>query len=205
MEKSMIDETSIQLDQIEIWQRALEQGRSQLAQATQAQAAAKQAQLLRNWSVAAEKFRQAYAIYATAHDSLIVPAAIDASSYRALRALRDQAGELLKQARNALAEHEREHWVEICEQNINVAVEMQQQAQAALNQGNLESARALASQAHEMHPALREEAERTMRAAVERADEKSGLISKIVMVLLVVVLLGLIIVVGPQLWQWVAG
>ena len=43
-----------------------------------------------------------------------------------------------------------------------MAVEMQQQAQAALNEGNLEAARALASQAHEMHPALREEAERTI-------------------------------------------
>jgi len=201
----MIDETPVQLDRIEIWQHALEEGRSLLAEATQAQAAAKQAQLLRNWSVAAEKFRQAYAIYATAHDCLIVPAAIDASSYRALRALRDQASELLKQARDALAEHERAHWVEICEQNISVAVEMQQQAQAALNQGNLEAARALASQAHEMHPALREDAERTMRAAIERASEKSGLISMIAVILIVAMLLGLIVGVGPQLWQWIAG
>lgn len=201
----MIDETSVQLDQIEIWQRALEEGRNRLAEAAQAQDAAKQAQLLRNWSAAAEKFRQAHATYATAHDYLVIPAAIDASSYRALRALRDQASELLKQARDALAEHERAHWVEMCERNISVAVEMQQQAQAALNEGNLEAARALASQAHEMHPALREEAERTMRAAIERAGEKSGLISMIAVILIVAVLLGLIIGVGPQLWQWVAG
>ena len=93
----------------------------------------------------------------------------------------------------------------MCERNISVAVEMQQQAQAALNEGNLEAARALASQAHEMHPALREEAERTMRAAIERAGEKSGLISMIAVILIVAVLLGLIIGVGPQLWQWVAG
>jgi hypothetical protein len=205
MEKYMIDETPVQLDQIEIWQHALEEGRSQLAEAAQAQAAAKQAQLLRNWSAAAEKFRQAHAIYAAAQACLAIPAAIDASPYRAVRALHDQASELLKQAQAALVEHERERWVEMCERNISVAVEMQQQAQAALNEGNLEAARALASQAHEMHPALREEAERTMRAAVERADEKGGLVSKIVVVLLVAVLLGLIIGVGPQLWQWVAG
>jgi hypothetical protein len=201
----MIDETSVQLDQIETWQRALDEGRGLLAEAAQAQAAAKQAQQLRNWSAAAEKFRHAQATYAAAQACLAVPAAIDASSYRALRALRDQASELLKQARDALAEHDRAQWVEMCERNISVAVEMQQQAQAALNEGNLEAARTLASQVHEMHPALREEAERTMRAAVERADEKGGLVSKIVVVLLVAVLLGLIIGVGPQLWQWVAG
>ena len=201
----MIDETPVQLDQIEIWQHALEEGRSQLAEAAQAQAAAKQAQLLRSWSAAAEKFRQARAFYDTAHTCLAIPAGIDASSYRALRALRDEAGELLKQARDALADHERARWVEMCERNISVALDMQQQAQAALNEGNLEAARALASQAHEMHPALREEAERTMRAAVERADERGGLVSKIVVVLIVAVLLGLIIGVGPQLWQWVVG
>jgi hypothetical protein len=201
----MIDETSVQLDLIEIWQRALEEGRSQLAEAAQLQDAAKQAQLLRNWSVAAEKFRQAHAIYTTAQTCLVIPAAIDASSYRALRALRDQASELLKQAREALAEHERAQWAEMCEQNIRVAAEMQQQAQAALNDGNLETARALASQAHDMHPALREEAERTMRAAIERAGEKSGMISMIAVILIVAVLLGLIVGVGPQLWQWVAG
>jgi hypothetical protein len=201
----MIDETPVQLDRIEIWQHALEEGRSLLAEATQAQAAAKQAQLLRNWSAAAAKFRQAHASYEAAQASLSVPAAIDASSYRALRALRDEASELLKQIRDALAEHERARWVEMCERNIIVAVEMQQQAQTALNEGNLEAARALASQAHEMHPALREEAERTMRAAVERAGEKSGLISMIAVILIVAVLLGLIVGVGPQLWQWVAG
>ena len=82
---------------------------------------------------------------------------------------------------------------------------MQQQAQTALYEGNLDAARALASQAREMHPALREEAERTMRAAVERAGEKGGLISTLVGVVLVAVLLGLIIGAGPQFWQWIAG
>jgi len=201
----MIDETPIQLDQIEIWQHALEEGRSLFAEATQLQAAAKQSQQLRQWSAAAEQFRQARALYDTAQACLSIAAGIDAGGYRALRALRDEAGELLKQAREALAEHERSRWVEMCERNIIVALEMQQQAQAALHDGNLEAARALASQAHEMHPALREEAERTMRAASERAGEKGGLVSKIVMVLLVAVLIGLIIGVGPQLWQWVAG
>ena len=201
----MIDETPVQLDQIEIWQHALEEGRSLFAEAAQVQAAAKQAQLLRHWSEAAEKFRQARSLYDTAQGCLASQPQSTRVAYRALRALRDEASELLKQAREALAEHERSRWVEMCERNIIVALEMQQQAQAALDEGNLEAARALASQAHEMHPALREEAERTMRAAVERAGEKGGLISKIVVVLLVAVLLGLIIGVGPQLWQWVAG
>ncbi len=205
MEKNVIDETPVQLDQIEIWQHALEEGRSLITEAAGIQAAAKHAQLLRHWSEAAEKFRQAHSMYETAQSCLAIAATIEANSYRALRALREEAAELLKQARDALAEHERARWVEMCERNIVVALEMQQQAQAALNEGNLEAARTLASQAHEMHPALREESERTMRAAVERAGEKSGLISKIVMVLLVAVLLGLIIGVGPQLWQWVAG
>jgi hypothetical protein len=205
MEKPMIDETPVHLDQIEIWQHALEEGRSLFAEAAQIQAAAKQAQQLRRWIEAADKFRQARSLYDTAQGCLAISAAIDAGAYRALRTLRDESSELLKQAREALAEHDRSRWVEMCERNVSVALEMQQQAQVALHEGNLEAARALASQAHEMHPALRDEAERTMRAAVERADEKSGLISKIVVVLLVVVLLGLIIGVGPQLWQWVAG
>jgi tetratricopeptide (TPR) repeat protein len=201
----MIDETPVQLDQIEIWQHALEEGRNLLAEAAQVQAAAKQNQQLRHWAAAAEKFYQAQSIYVTAQDCLAVPAAIDSGTYRALRALRDQASELLKQARDALAEYEQARWVEICERNIAVALEMQQQAQAALDEGNLETARTLASQAHELHPALREEAERTMRAAMERAGEKGGLISMIVVVLLVAMLLGLIIGVGPQIWQWVTG
>jgi hypothetical protein len=201
----MIDESQIQLDQIEIWQHALEEGRSLLAEASNLQTAAKQAQQQRHWTNAAEKFRQARSLYETAQGCLAISAAIDAGAYRALRALREDSAELLKQAREALAEHERSRWVEMCERNIIVALEMQQQAQTALHEGNLEAARALASQAHEMHPALREEAERTLRAASERAGEKSGLASKIVMVLLVAALLGLIIGVGPQLWQWVAG
>jgi hypothetical protein len=201
----MIDETPVHLDQIEIWQHALEEGRSLLAEAAQLQAAAKQAQLVRHWNEAAEKFRRARSTYEAAQGCLMISAGIDAGAYRALRMLREDSIELLKQAREALAEHERSRWVEMCERNIIVALEMQQQAQTALHEGNLEAARALASQAHEMHPALREEAERTMRAASERAGEKSGLVSKIVMVLLVAVLLGLIIGVGPQLWLWVAG
>ena len=201
----MIDETPVHLDQIEIWQHALEEGRNLLAEASNLQAAAKQAQQLRHWNEAAEKFRQARSLYETSQGCLAISAGIDVGGYRALRALRDESIELLKHTREALAEHERSRWVEMCERNIIVALEMQQQAQTALHEGNLEVARALASQAHEMHPALREEAERTMRAASERAGEKSGLASKIVIVLLVAVLLGLIIGVGPQLWQWVAG
>ncbi len=201
----MIDETPVQLDQIEIWQHALEEGRSLIAEAADLQAMAKQDQLLRHWTEAAEKFRQALSIYDAAHTCLSIPAAIDANSYRALRALRDESNELLKQARDALAEHERARWVEMCERNIIVALEMQQQAQSALYEGNLDAARALASQAREMHPALREEAERTMRAAIERAGEKGGLISAVVIILVVAVLMGLIVGVGPQVWQWIAG
>jgi hypothetical protein len=201
----MIGETPVLLDQIEIWQHALDQGRNLLTEAANLQSEAKQAQLLRHWTDAAEKFRQARSIYDAAQICLSVPAAIDAHSYRALRALRDEASELLKQAREALAEHERASWAEMCERNIIVALEMQQQAEAALYEGNLEAARALASQAREMHPALSEEADRTLRAAVERAGEKSGLVSTMVVVVMVAVLLGLIVVAGPQLWYLIAG
>jgi tetratricopeptide (TPR) repeat protein len=201
----MLSETPMQLDQIETWQRALEEGRSLTAEATGLQAEAKQAQALRHWNEAAEKFRQARAIYDSARTKLEVPAAIDANSYRALRALRDEASEVLKQAQDALAEHERARWVELCERNIIVALEMQQQAQTALYEGNLDAARTLAIQARDMHPALREEAERTMRAAVERAGENGGMTSAIILVAIVAVLIGLIIGAGPQLWHWIAG
>jgi hypothetical protein len=201
----MIEQTPVLLDQIETWQHALEEGRGLIAEAADLQAAAKQAQMLRQWTEAAEKFRQARSIYDAAHICLSVPAAIDANSYRALRALRDESNELLKQARDALAEHERARWVEMCERNIIVALEMQQQAQTALYEGNLDAARALASQAREMHPALREEAERTMRAAVERADEKGGLSRTIILIAVVAVLVALIVGAAPQVWQWVAG
>ena len=201
----MIGETPVLLDQIETWQHALEEGRSLIAEAADLQAAAKQAQMLRQWTEAAEKFRQARSIYDAAQICLSVPAAIDANSYRALRALRDESNELLKQARDALAEHERARWVEMCERNIIVALEMQQQAQTALYEGNLDAARALASQAREMHPALREEAERTMRAAVERAGEKSAPIRTIILIAVVALLVTLIVVAVPQIWLWVAG
>jgi hypothetical protein len=201
----MIEQTPVLLDQIESWQHALEEGRGLLAEAADLQAAAKQAQLLRQWAEAAEKFRQARSIYDAAQICLSIPAAIDANAYRALRALRDESRELLKQARDALAEHERAMWVEMCERNIIVALEMQQQAQAALHEGNFDAARALASQAREMHPALREEAERTMRAAVERAGEKGRPIRAVVIIAVAAVLVALIVIAVPQVWQWVAG
>src|SRR5690348_6389318 len=115
---SMISDTPVLLDQIALWQHALEEGRSLLAEATALQSEAKQAQQQRLWTDAAAKFRQAQSIYDAAQIRLSVPAAIDSHPYRAVRALRDEAAELLKQAREALAEHERARWVEMCERNI---------------------------------------------------------------------------------------
>ena len=81
----MIDETPVQLDQIEIWQHALEEGHSLIEEAANVQAAAKQAQLLRHWSEAAEKFRQAHSLYTTARSCLAIPAAIEESAWRRVK------------------------------------------------------------------------------------------------------------------------
>ena len=87
----MISEMPVQLDQIEIWQRALEKRRNLITEAADLQA-----QLLRHRTETTEKFRHVRSIYATAHICLSAPAAIDANSYRALRALRNESSELRK-------------------------------------------------------------------------------------------------------------
>lgn len=187
----MTNELPLQLDQLEYWQQSLEEGRSLIEGADQLLNEAKQAQLLRRWQDAVNKFQLARARYDAARLKLIVPAAVDASSYRALQLLRDEAAAMLEQSRAALAEFERARWIETCERNIVIAADVQQQAQAALYSGNYNTARTLATQASQIHPGLREESERTMRSALDLAREHSGVVSTVLTILFLVVLLAI--------------
>lgn len=187
----MTNELPLQLDQLEYWQQSLEEGRDLIDSAEHLLSEAKQAQMLRRWQDAVNKFQLARAHFDSARLKLIVPAAVDASSYRALQLLRDDAARLLEQARAGLAEFERSRWIETCERNIVIAADVQQQAQAALYSGNYDTARSLATQASQIHPGLREESERTMRSALDRAREHSGVLSAVFVVLFVLVLLAL--------------
>lgn len=186
-------ETQVQLDQLEAWDQALEEGRTLLTEAASIETQAKQAQSYRQWEEAAERFRQAHNNYASAAIKLAAPAAIEATAYRALQQLRDEASRLLKQAQEALDEYDRVRWVEMCERNIVVALEMQQQAESALSRGYFDTARSLANQAGEMNPALRQDTERTMRAALELASANEGKIGMIISIVIVAIVLGVVI------------
>ena len=132
-----------------------------------------------------------------------MPAAIDMTSYKALNMLREDAQKLLRQARDAVEEHDRTRWVEMCERNMSMALDFLQQARVALDEQNFTTARLLASQAGDMDPALQAEAERTIRATGEyeaegqqRSTRRWIIAAAIVVVLAIGILIG-----GIQLWD----
>jgi hypothetical protein len=196
-------EAQIQVEQLDSWERAMEEGRGLFQEALALQAEAEQAQELRHWDDAASKFRQSRTVYAAALARLNVPAAIDITSYRALNLLREDAQKLLQQARDAVEEHDRTRWAEMCERNMSMALDFLQQSRIALEEQNFGTARLLASQASEMDPALQAEAERTIRASGEyeaedqqRATRRWVISSAIIGALVLVLLLG-----GFLLWD----
>ena len=127
----MINQLTVQLAQIDDWQGALEDGRRLLKDAGAVLAEAQQAQALRRWADAGERFRRAQALYQTARLTLTEPASIEAAEYRALRALRDEAADLLGRAHAALAEFESAGWIEQCERNNVDTLESWQRAEQA--------------------------------------------------------------------------
>lgn len=187
----MLNEMSLQLEQLESWQRSLEEARGLIAEAALELSTAKQSQIQRRWEDAAQKFRQAHALYEAARQKLVMLATIDATTYRALQALRDGAAELLQQVQAALNEFESARWIEVCERNIAIAFDIQHQAEQALSQRNYDTARTLANQATHMNPALQPVSERTIRSAVDLARTNSKVLVVILCVILLAVVLGL--------------
>lgn len=187
----MHNEISLQLEQLESWQRGLEAGRGLIAEAGLVLSSAKQAQIQRRWEDSAKKFREAHSIYEAARQKLTVPAAIDATTYRALQVLRDEATELLGQTQAALDEFETARWIEVCERNIAIALDIQHQAEQALAQRNYDTARTLANQATHMNPELNPIAERTIRSAIELGRVNTKIVGVILFVIFLAVLLGL--------------
>jgi hypothetical protein len=185
----------------------MQEGRTLFQEALALQAEAEEAQETRHWDDAADKFRQARTVYAAALARLNVPAAIDLTSYRALNILREDAQKLLQQAHDALEEHDRTRWAEMCERNMSMALDFLQQARIALDEQNFATARQLASQASEMDPSLQAEAERTIRASGEYEAEGQQRATRrwvITAAIIGVVLLG--IVIGSiQLWDTIVG
>jgi hypothetical protein len=199
-------DAQLQLDQLDAWARAMEEGRGLLQEARTLHSEAEAARIARRWDEAADKFRQARTIYAAALTRLDVPATIDKTSYRALNALRDDAQKLLKQARDAVREHDQIRWAEMCERNMTMALDFLQQARVAMEEQNFAAARLLASQAGDMDPTLQAEAERTIRATGEIEAEEQQRATKrwIVVATVVVVLILALVIGGTQLWQLVA-
>ena len=200
-------EIQIQVEQLDSWERAMEEGRSLFQEALALQAEAEQAQEKRHWDDAANKFRQSRTVYAAALARLNVPAAIDLTTYKALNLLREEAQKLLQQARDAVEEHDRTRWAEMCERNMSMALDFLQQSRIALEEQNFSTARLLASQASEMDPSLQAEAERTIRASGEyeaedqqRATRRWVVSSAIIGVVVLMLLLG-----GFLLWDSIIG
>jgi hypothetical protein len=200
-------EIQVQVEQLDSWERAMEEGRSLFQEALALQAEAEQAQEKRHWDDAANKFRQSRTVYAAALARLNVPAAIDLTTYKALNLLREEAQKLLQQARDAVEEHDRTRWAEMCERNMSMALDFLQQSRIALEEQNFSTARLLASQASEMDPSLQAEAERTIRASGEyeaedqqRATRRWVVSSAIIGVVVLMLLLG-----GFLLWDSIIG
>jgi hypothetical protein len=200
-------EIQIQVEQLDSWERAMEEGRSLFQEALALQAEAEQAQEKRHWDDAANKFRQSRTVYAAALARLNVPAAIDLTTYKALNLLREEAQKLLQQARDAVEEHDRTRWAEMCERNMSMALDFLQQSRIALEEQNFSTARLLASQASEMDPSLQAETERTIRASGEyeaedqqRATLRWMVSSAIIGVVVLMLLLG-----GFLLWDSIIG
>lgn len=201
-----MDEAQIQVEQLDAWERAMEEGRDMFQEALTLQAEAEEAQAARRWDDAANKYRQARTVYAAALARLNVPAAIDMTSYKALNRLREDAQKLLHQAHDAIEEHDRTRWAEMCERNMSMALDFLQQARVALEEQNFTTARLLASQASDMDPTLQAEAERTIRASGEyeaegqqRATRRWVIMAAIIGVLVIGLLIG-----GIQLWDVIA-
>jgi hypothetical protein len=194
--------TELDLDQLETWEQALNEGRKLAQQATEQQAAAAAAEQAHQWQTAADLYRQTRTTYASALTQLEAPAAITDTSYKALKSLRDEAQQIRQSVQAALTTLDQDQRAARCEQNIKEALDLLEQANTARIEGNYDEARTLAIQARDKDAALSDDADRIIRAADEEAGEGSsrqGIIATIVILLLVV---GTGVFFGPTLWNW---
>ena len=190
------------LTQLESWVQALEAGRAQLQQADAHLRQAQDAEKSRRWQDAIAAYRQAQAAYSEAITQLQIPAAISDTRYRALRKLADESQKLLQVAQTALDKLEQDQPVVRCEQQIQQALELLDQANTACREERYDEARALANQARDADPTLQNDADWIIRRADEAAADqpnRAGLIAAVVVLLL---LAGAAFFFGPGLWEW---
>ncbi len=190
------------LTQLESWEQALKDGRAQLQQADTPLRQAQDAEKSRRWQDAIDAYHQAQAAYSEAITQLQIPAAISDTRYRALRKLASESQELLQEAQTALDKMEQDQPVVRCEQQIQQARELLDQAYTALREERYDEARALANQARDADPTLQDDADRIIRRADEAAADqpnRAGLIAAVVVLLL---LAGAAFFFGPGLWEW---
>ncbi len=190
------------LTQLESWVQALEAGRAQLQQADAHLRQAQDAEESRRWQDAIAAYGEAQKAYSKAITQLQIPAAISDTRYRALRTLADESRELLQKAQTALDKLEQDQPVVRCEQQIQQARELLDQANTACREERYDEARALANQARDADPTLEDDADRIIRRADEAAADqpnRAGLIAAVVVLLL---LAGAAFFFGPGLWEW---
>mgnify|MGYP005847883311 CR=1 FL=1 len=190
------------LTQLETWVQALESGRAQSQQAAAHIRQAQDAEKSRRWQDAVTAYGEAQVAYSEAITQLQIPAAISDKGYSALRTLAGAGQELLQVAQTALDKLEQDQPVVRCEQQIQQALELLDQADTARREERYDEARALANQARDADPGLQNDADRIIRLADEaEADQpnRAGLIAAVVVLLL---LAGAAFFFGPGLWEW---
>lgn len=192
------------LEQLETWEQAFKEGQTLAREAATRLNHAHEANMARRWRDAIAMFQQARETYAKAIKALSIPATIEDTSYKAITSMREEAGKLLRQAQSAIQELDNEHWLEMCEQNIDTALEFMQQAKQMLNDGNLANARLLARHAGEIDPTLWEEANQMIQEIDKVEAARKSPTQKLILLILIIALILLLVIFGPQLWEGVS-
>ena len=189
----------VPFNQLDTWEQALHEGNLLLKTGETAYAQAEAAEADHRWRTAVEHYRSARKAYTEAITRLEAPAAIGDTSFKAIRVLRDAAQSSLARAQTLLQQLDEAKRAEGCENHIQSAAALLQQARSALHEDDFINARALANQASTYDPLLTPEAEHLIRQ-VDESQQANGSRYALIGIGIVAILIIIIAVSSLQLW-----
>jgi hypothetical protein len=200
----------LQVSDLDVWDQAMQEATSLFAQADAARTTAEQAEKDMLCSEAEQNYRGAENTYRKISRMLSGPCAISdsfASSYRALKHLREDAREQEEKAKTVASTCQ-----DGCEQAMKRrkdATRFLQEAEEALRSRSYYEAEEVSEQAltrcSDLPEEMQERARRIIRASRQlREDARPSFLipSRIVLVALVLIVIGLAGLFGPGFWQW---
>jgi hypothetical protein len=203
-------EPSLQVSDLDAWEQAMQEATSLFAQADAARTTAEQAEKDMLCSEAEQNYRGAENTYRKISRMLSGPSAISdsfASSYRALKHLREDAREQEEKAKTVASTCQ-----DGCEQAMKRrkdATNFLQQAEEALRSRYYYDAEEVSEQAltrcNDLPEEMQERARKIIRASRQlREDERPSFLipSRIVLVALLLIVIGIAGLLGPGFWQW---